>query len=70
MIRSSPVQATPRWPTPTISGDATSGQTLTFSLGDIDNAVDNNTANNDFVIIYRARVVEDVLGASGHPATE
>lgn len=35
--------------------------TLTWTLGDITNAVDNNTANDTLEIVYRARVVEDVL---------
>ncbi len=51
---------------PSVAGDAASGQTVTFSLGDVGNANDNNSANNDLVLVYRARVVEDVLA---HQAT-
>ena len=34
---------------------------LAWTLGDITNLIDNNTANNTFVIEYRARVVTDTL---------
>ena len=38
--------------------------TLTWNLGNITNAVDNNPANNTIVIQYRARVVKDTLAQS------
>ncbi len=45
-------------PAPTVSGNpATGPSTVTWTLGTIINAADNNTANNDFVIVYRARVL-------------
>ena len=40
--------------------------TITWTLGNITNAVDNNAANNTFVIEYRARVVKNTLA---HTAT-
>ncbi len=40
---------------------AISGSTVTWNLGDITNAVDNNTANDSFVIEYRARVANNTL---------
>lgn len=43
---------------------ATSGagaNTVTWTIGDITNAADNNTANDEFVIIYEAQVVNDEL---------
>ena len=39
------------------TGPAVSGSTITWSFGNISNAVDNNAANNTFVIQYRARVL-------------
>ena len=39
------------------TGPVVSGSTITWSFGSITNAVDNNAANNGFVIQYRARVV-------------
>jgi uncharacterized repeat protein (TIGR01451 family) len=39
------------------AADATG--TLTWTLGDIDNLVDNNTANDTLVIVYRARVLNN-----------
>ncbi|MFD2311960.1 isopeptide-forming domain-containing fimbrial protein [Microbulbifer halophilus] len=45
---------------PTLAGDASGGQTLTFNLGDIDNT-DDDGSPDDFVIVYRAEVVVDVL---------
>ncbi|WP_160152664.1 isopeptide-forming domain-containing fimbrial protein [Microbulbifer sp. ALW1] len=43
-----------------VAGDANAGQVLTLALGDVD-AVDGNDSNNEFTILYRARVVTDVL---------
>lgn len=41
-----------------VAGDATAGPTtVTWNLGQVINADDNNAGNNDFVIIYRARVL-------------
>jgi uncharacterized repeat protein (TIGR01451 family)/fimbrial isopeptide formation D2 family protein len=48
--------------TPGIAGDpTTSPTTLTLDIGDITNAGDNNPANDEFVITYRARILNDVL---------
>ena len=48
--------------TPTSFGNPVTGPTtLLWNIGDITNAGDNNPANNDFVIIYRARVLNGVL---------
>lgn len=38
-----------------IGAPAQSGQTLTWNIGNIDNAIDGNSANNSFIIQYRAR---------------
>ena len=47
---------------PSEIGNPTTGPTtLIWSIGDITNAGDNNPANNDFVILYRARVLNGVL---------
>lgn len=47
---------------PTVSGNPSTGPTtLLWSIGDITNAGDNNPANNDFVIVYRASVLNGVL---------
>jgi len=47
---------------PSIVGNALTGPTtVTWNIGDITNAGDNNPANNDFVIVYRARVLNGVL---------
>lgn len=40
--------------------------TITWTLGNITNAIDNNAANDSFVIEYRARVLKDALA---HTAT-
>jgi uncharacterized repeat protein (TIGR01451 family)/fimbrial isopeptide formation D2 family protein len=46
---------------PTVAGDPVTGPTtVTWNLGDIVNAGDNDPANNDFVVVYRARVLKDV----------
>ncbi len=44
------------------------GNTVTFTIGDITNAGDNNPANDDFVIIYHARVLDKTLAQT--PATQ
>ncbi len=45
-----------------VSGDpATGPTTLTWSLGDITNQSDIDPTNDDFVIIYRARVLNEAL---------
>jgi uncharacterized repeat protein (TIGR01451 family)/fimbrial isopeptide formation D2 family protein len=47
---------------PTVTGNATTGPTtVTWNIGTIVNAGDNIPANNDFVIVYRARVLNAVL---------
>jgi uncharacterized repeat protein (TIGR01451 family)/fimbrial isopeptide formation D2 family protein len=46
----------------TVSGDPLTGPTsVTLNIGDIINAGDGNPANNDFVIRYRARVLDNVF---------
>ncbi|MEK9803048.1 MAG: isopeptide-forming domain-containing fimbrial protein, partial [Curvibacter sp.] len=40
-----------------LAGPTLSGNTVTWNFGTVSNAVDNNAANNAFVIQYRARVV-------------
>ena len=48
--------------TPTVTGNPATGPTIvTWAIGDITNAGDNNPANNDFVIVYRARVLNQAL---------
>ncbi len=44
-----------------------SGNTVIWNFGNITNAIDNNSANNTFVIQYRARVVTNTL--TQQPAT-
>ncbi|GAB3099385.1 SdrD B-like domain-containing protein [Pseudomaricurvus hydrocarbonicus] len=44
-----------------IAAPSVAGNVITWSLGDISNAIDNNTANDTFVIQYRARVAKDIL---------
>ena len=47
---------------PAAVGDPLTGPTtVTWNLGQIVNAGDNNAANNDFVIVYRAIVLNNVL---------
>jgi uncharacterized repeat protein (TIGR01451 family)/fimbrial isopeptide formation D2 family protein len=47
---------------PVVSGDpATGPSTVSFNLGTVTNASDGNPANDDFVIVYRARVLNDAL---------
>ncbi|MCK4865605.1 MAG: isopeptide-forming domain-containing fimbrial protein, partial [Gammaproteobacteria bacterium] len=47
--------------TPVVSGDpATGSSNVTFTLGTVTNVSDNNAANDEFVIIYRARVLDSV----------
>ncbi len=43
------------------SAPVVSGNTVTWSLGDIANAIDHDTANDIFVIEYRALVLKDTL---------
>ncbi|MEJ2362739.1 MAG: isopeptide-forming domain-containing fimbrial protein, partial [Gammaproteobacteria bacterium] len=47
----------------TVASQPTPGSTgtLTWNLGNISNAVDNNSANNTLVIQYRAKVVKNTL---------
>ncbi|MGD8575451.1 MAG: isopeptide-forming domain-containing fimbrial protein [Thiohalophilus sp.] len=46
----------------TVSGDPAIGPTtVTIDIGDIVNAGDGNPANNDFIIVYRARVLDNVF---------
>ena len=48
--------------TPATSGDPTTGSSsVTFTLGTVTNASDGNAANDDFVIVYRARVLDNVF---------
>lgn len=43
------------------AGDPVTGSSsVTFTIGNITNTADNNAANDDFVIAYRARVLENV----------
>lgn len=49
-----------------IAAPVVAGNVVTWSIGDIVNAIDNNTANDTFVIEYRARVVTNALA---HAAT-
>jgi fimbrial isopeptide formation D2 family protein/uncharacterized repeat protein (TIGR01451 family) len=58
---SAPFSATAPFTYTAFTAPAVSGSTVTWSLGDITNAVDNNTANDTFVIEYRARVVNNTL---------
>lgn len=47
---------------PTVSGNpATGPSTVTWTLGSIVNAGDNNPANDDFVLVYRTRVLDGAL---------
>ncbi len=49
---------------------AVSGNTVTWNLGDITNAADNDDTNDTFVIEYRARVLTDTLAhAASTPLT-
>ncbi|NNJ51528.1 MAG: DUF11 domain-containing protein, partial [Gammaproteobacteria bacterium] len=49
-------------PAPVVAGNpATGPSTVTWSAGDVINAGDNNITNDDFVIIYRARVLNLAL---------
>jgi uncharacterized repeat protein (TIGR01451 family)/fimbrial isopeptide formation D2 family protein len=46
---------------PVVAGDPVTGPTtVSLNIGDIVNAADGNAANDAFVIVYRARVVNDV----------
>jgi uncharacterized repeat protein (TIGR01451 family)/fimbrial isopeptide formation D2 family protein len=47
---------------PVVSGDPRTGpSTVSFNIGDVTNISDNNAANDDFVIVYRARVLDNVF---------
>lgn len=47
---------------PTLIGDPAVGpSTLSWNIGDIVNASDNNASNNDLIIVYRARVMDAVF---------
>jgi len=47
---------------PTVSGNPLTGSsTVTWNIGDIVNASNGITTDNDFVIVYRTRVLNDVL---------
>jgi uncharacterized repeat protein (TIGR01451 family)/fimbrial isopeptide formation D2 family protein len=49
-------------PAPAVVGDPVTGPTtVTWSAGDVVNAGDNNITNDDFVIVYRARVLNLAL---------
>ena len=49
-------------PPPVVSGNPVTGpSTVSFNLGNIVNTSDGNPANDDFVIVYRARVLNDVF---------
>jgi len=49
-------------PAAVVVGDPSTGPTtVTWSAGDVINAGDNNTANDDLVIVYRARVLNLAL---------
>ncbi len=49
------------------AGPSVSGSTVTWNFGAVSNAVDNNAANNGFVIQYRARVLNTL---SATPASQ
>lgn len=47
--------------TPVISGDPVIGaSSVTYTIGDLTNVADANNGNDDFVIIYRVRVLDNV----------
>jgi len=47
-------------PAPSITGNAALGaSTVTWTLGDVVNTSDNNATNDDFIIIYRARLLNN-----------
>lgn len=47
---------------PSITGSATTGPTtVTWNIGDVVNTGDNDPTNDEFVVIYRARVLNGVL---------
>ncbi|UCB54823.1 MAG: DUF11 domain-containing protein [Thiotrichales bacterium] len=48
--------------TPVVSGNPLTGpSTVSFNIGTVTNPSDNNAANDDFVIVYRARVLNNVF---------
>lgn len=55
---------------PVVSGNPQTGpSTVSWSIGNIVSAGDNNTANDDFVIVYRARVLDNYAFAQT-PSTQ
>jgi len=53
--------------TPLVSGNPVTGpSTVSFTLGNIINVGDNNAANDEFVIVYRARVLDNVFAQSNN----
>ena len=47
---------------PVVTGDPVSGpSSVTFNLGEVTNISDNNAANDEFVIVYRVRVLDNVF---------
>ena len=53
--------------TPVVSGNPASGpSTVTFTLGNVINVGDNNAANDEFVIVYNARVLDNEFGQSNN----
>jgi uncharacterized repeat protein (TIGR01451 family)/fimbrial isopeptide formation D2 family protein len=53
-----------------IAAPSVVGNTVTWTLGDITNAVNNNTGDDTFVIIYRARVQHGAADAPSVTPTE
>ena len=48
--------------TPVTSGDPVSGaSTVTYTIGDLTNIADANNGNDEFVIVYRTRVLDNVF---------
>lgn len=55
---------------PSVAGNPLTGSsTVSWNLGNIVNAGDNNPANDDFVVVYRTRVLDGAL-AQGAGATQ
>lgn len=44
-----------------IAAPVVAGSTVTWAVGDVVNAIDNSTANDSFIIEYRARVITNTL---------
>ncbi len=52
---------------PTVSGDQATGPTvITWNLGEVVNAGDNDDTNDDFVIVYRVRILNEALAQQDH----